>query len=894
MALSPGARLGPYEITAAIGKGGMGEVYRARDTKLHRDVAIKVLPDLFARDPERLARFDREARTLAALNHPHIAQVYGVEGTALIMELVDGEDLSQRLARAGAIPLDEAVPIALQIGQALEAAHEQGIVHRDLKPANIKVRPDGTVKVLDFGLAKALLPTDPGRPEGLRHSDDVARGSSPADSPTITSPFQMSALGVILGTAAYMAPEQAKGKPVDKRADIWAFGCVLYEMLTGRRPFAGEDVTDTLAAIVRADPDWAALPSDTPPAIRRLLRRCLEKDRRERLPDIGAARLELKDARSEETVAPAPVVSETRRRAVVPWLLFTAASLAALALGASLLYTRPVPDAREYRAVIIPPAALTVAPVRRLQISPDGRRLAFVAPDASGRTVLWVRPLNDLEAQPLKGTAGAGAPFWSPDSRWIGFHTEGKLKKIEATGGSVSTVCDASDAPPGSWSRDDVILLTGPGNVVQRVSANGGPRVSVTRIRSEAERIHVSPSFLPDGRHFLYSNVGGGALPSAVYVGSLDAGEPTRLLDGMAAQYANGHVLFLRGSTLMAQPFDPDRLALSGEPVRVAEDIQINTSTGTGAFSVSQTGVLVFQSGPAVGTRLTWLDRTGKRLGFLGETAPYSDVQMSPDGKWASATTTSQSGRSDVWLFDIARNLARRFTFDAAGGFGAVWVPGPGARLAYASRRETAADLFQKPVDGTGEEEVLLRDRTDKHPVGFSPDGQFLVYTIPTGAARGKLWILPIAGRKPYPFLPEDRNQSSAEISPDGRWMAYVSVADDGVRRVYIASFPGGGGRREISPEGGETPHWRADGKELFFTRANKIMAVAVDTTGSTLDVGGPQALFEVFVLAPALGTRSTYAVSADGQRFLFNTWDAGAALTPITLVVNWAAGLKR
>jgi eukaryotic-like serine/threonine-protein kinase len=887
MSLTPGSRIGVYQLVTAIGKGGMGEVYRARDTKLQRDVAIKVLPDLFARDPERLARFAREARTLAALNHPHIAQVYGVEDTALIMEFVDGEDLSQRISQSGRIPIEDALPIALQIAEAIEAAHEQGIIHRDLKPANIKVRPNGTVKVLDFGLAKAFIPPD---------SNAVPGGAASIEnSPTITSPFQMSQLGVILGTAAYMAPEQAKGKPLDKRVDIWAFGCVLYEMLTGQRPFAGEDVTDTLAAIVRADPDWAALPPDTPPSIRRLLRRCLEKDRRERLPDIGAARLELKDARADETGARAQSASEVRPRAVVPWLLVTAAALAVIAIGVYAWSRPPLPDTPDYRSAIIPPAGLTVAPVRRLQISPDGRRLAFVAPDASGRTVLWVRPLNDVQALPLVGTGGAGAPFWSPDSQWIGFQAEGKLKKIAATGGTVTTLSDAGDSPPATWNRDDVILFTGPGQVLLRVPAGGGPPVVVTRLRSEAgERIHLSPFFLPDGRHFLYSIGAGASTASTVQVGSLDGGEPTRLLEGTTAQYANGHILFLRGSTLMAQRFDPDRLALSGDPVRVAQDIQINLATGTGAFSVSQTGVLVFQSGPSVGTRLTWLDRAGKPLGLLGDAGPYADVQLSPDGKWASATRTSESGHSDVWLFDIARNLARRFTFDAAGGFDALWVPGPGTRLAYASRRDKAADLFQKPVDGTGEEEVLLRDGNDKYPVSFSPDGRFLLYSIPVSGGRGRLWILPIIDRKPFEFLPGAPQQSSAEISPDGRWIAYVSVADDGMRRVYVASFPEGGGKREIFADGGETPRWRADGKELYFTQAGKLMAVDMDTTGLALEVGRPQALFEVLVLAPALGTRSTYAVSRDGQRFLFNTWDSGAALTPITLVVNWPATLRR
>jgi serine/threonine protein kinase/Tol biopolymer transport system component len=895
MAWSSGTRLGVYEIVAAVGAGGMGEVYRARDTRLQRDVAIKVLPDLFVRDPERLARFEREARTLAALNDPHIAQVYGTvdlpaEGagrgtTGLVMELVQGDDLSQRIAR-GALPLDEALPIALQIADALRAAHDQGIVHRDLKPANIKVRGDGTVKVLDFGLAKALDAPAADGPPGLRTED----------SPTITSPFQMSRLGVILGTAAYMAPEQAKGKAVDKRADIWAFGCVLYEMLTGAPAFPGDDITDTLAAIVRAEPDWAALPAATPRAIRTLLRRCLQKDRSERLPDIGAARLELKEVRTEDAAAPTSAVTARHRRVMLPWLLFAASALAAIAILGYAYATWRAPDVAVYKAMIIPPGSLSGgAPVRRLQISPDGQRLAFAARDASGQTSLWVRALNDLQAQSLAGTAGAAAPFWSPDSRWIAFQAGGKLKKVEATGGSVSTICATGDSPPGTWNRDGVILLTGAGNVVFRVPAAGGTRVPVTKLRPETgDRIHISPFFLPDGRHFLYSSGTGGAIASSVYVGSLDSDNATLLLNGTAAQYANGYVVFLRGSTLMAQRFDAERLALSGEAAAIAQDVQINATTGTGAFSISQNGVLVFQSGSSVGLRLTWMDRSGRVLGYIGDAASYADVQMSPDRKWVSVTKAETSGRTEIWLIDVARKLPRRLTFDAAGGFDAVWAPPPAGRLAYASRREKVSDLFQMSVDGGDEEQVLLRDGTEKQPVGFSPDGKYLVYSVPTGAARGRLWLLPLVDRKPREFLPGAPDQSTAEISPDGRWIAYVAIAEDSTRRVYVASFPDGSKKREISPDGGESPHWRSDGKELFFTNASHLMAVPTDTTGATMADDPPQPLFDVFVPAPQLGSRSTFAVSRDGQQFLFTTWDAAAAQTPITLVVNWPASLKR
>src|SRR4051812_12032723 len=605
MSLSPGIRLGPYEIVALVGAGGMGEVYRARDPKLQRDVAIKVLPALFARDPERLARFEREARTLAALNHPHIAQVYGVVdlpteagGHALVLEFVDGDDLAQRIAR-GPVPLDEALPLAAQIAEALEAAHEQGIVHRDLKPANIKARADGDVKVLDFGLAKALAAADPAARDVLPDAIE--------NSPTITSPFQMSRVGVILGTAAYMAPEQAKGKPVDKRADIWAFGCVLFEMLTGVRPFAGEDVTDTLAAIVRGEPDWSLLPADTPPALRILLRRCLTKDRRERLPDIGAARLELKDAQLPgATRDAAQARAAPPRRAMLPWALLGAVMLASIAALWFGLRSRPAPDTRVYKSVILPPGPLSGAPALRMQISPDGRRLAFVAADESGRMQLWVRPLDGFAAQPLTGTTNAAAPFWAPDSRRIGFSADGKLKKVDTRDGTVTTICAGGLAPPATWNADDVILFSPIGGGISRVAAEGGTPVPVTRLGA-GERVHIAPFFLPDGRHFLFTAGRSEAGRAGVFVGSLESPDTVRLLDlSTNTMYSDRHLLFMRDTTLMAQPFDPGTATLSGAPMPIAEGVQINMATGTGAFSVSQSGVLVYQTGTSAGTQLTW------------------------------------------------------------------------------------------------------------------------------------------------------------------------------------------------------------------------------------------------------------------------------------------------
>ncbi len=889
MTLSPGTRIGPYEIIAAIGKGGMGEVYRARDAKLQRDVAIKILPSLFARDPERLARFEREARTLAALNHPHVAQVYGVvdlpaeSGShALVLEFVDGEDLSERIARTGAIPIDEALPIALQIAEALEAAHEQGIIHRDLKPANIKLRDDGQVKVLDFGLAKALAPVDP-----------AAREVNLENSPTITSPFQMSQLGVILGTAAYMAPEQAKGKPVDKRADIWAFGCVLYEMLTGKRPFAGEDITDTLAAIVRADPDWSALPADTPAPISKLLRRCLEKDRRERLPDIGAARLELKDVSLVDAppVFAASGVAVPRRRRILPWAIAAAATIAAIGTLAYTSLTRPAPDTRVYKSLIIPPSPLSGPAALRLNVSPDGRRLAFVAPDEAGRTVLWTLPLDGLNAQPLAGTTFASSPFWSPDSRSIAFFAEGKLKRVDASGGAVTTICDASTAPPGTWGPDDVILFTMVRGPIARVPAAGGTPVVVTRV-SEGERVHIAPFFLPDGRHFLYTaGSTAGVRRAGIFVASLDSPDAKRLLDVPSnAAYADRHLLFLRDNTLMAQPFDPQTLTLSGTAVPIAEGLQMNLSTGTGAFSVSRSGVLIYQTGSANGTQLTWFGRNGKPQGTLGDLKGYRDLQLSPDGRWASVTVTA-GAQSDIWLFDLARNLSRRFTFGEGGAQAAAWSP-DGRFVVYAARRGGSNDLYRQPAAG-GVEELLLKDDTDKIPLGFTPDGRTLLYRVPRAAAAGEVWLLPLTGeRKPRPFMPGNSNQVPAEVSPDGKWLAYV--ADDTTRRqVYVTSFPANAGKWQVSTEGGDNPKWRADGKELYFSTEDKLMAVDVSASGGEFDMGPVRPLFDVRTPAAGLATRSTYAVTPDGKRFLVNTWDPRTSTTPITLVVNWPASLK-
>jgi len=883
--MTPGTRLDNYEVVALVGKGGMGEVYRARDTKLQRDVAIKVLPALFARDPERLARFEREARTLAALNHAGIAHVYGIVelpagGHGLVMEFVDGEDLSERISRTGAIPLDEALPIARQITEAVEAAHEHGIIHRDLKPANVKLRGDGQIKVLDFGLAKALAP------------DHAAPSANIENSPTITSPFQMSQLGVILGTAAYMAPEQAKGKPIDKRVDIWAFGCVLYEMLTGTRPFGGEDVTDTLAAIVRGEPDWSALPSDTPPNIRTLLRRCLEKDRRERLPDIGAARLELKEGAFHAPVPAAAAPARTAASRPLPWILFGVAAVVAIAAALYALSPRVEPDTRVVKSIVMPPSPLSSAPALRFNISPDGRRIAFVSTNAQGRSVVWVRALDSLVGQPIPGTLDAQAPFWSADSRWIAFFADGKLKKVDPATGAVISICEAGAAPPGTWNRDDVILFTRT-QAIARVPATGGKPEDVTTIRP-GEQTHISPFFLPDGRHFLYTVSGAGATRPGVFVASLDKGEPKRILDFASNTfYANGHLLFLRDGTLMAQRFEASTFTLSGSAVPIAEGLQMNPNTGSAAFSASTNGVLVYQTGVSAGTQLMWFDRSGRTLGRVGEQRGYRDVQLSPDGRRASVTIIgARSPTGDIWLLDLGRNQRQRFTFDESTD-AAVWSPDGRSLVFRRSARDGLRGIGRMAASGSGTEERLLTADVEMIPLGFSPDGTLLLYRQAGGAATGPLFLVPLTGeRKPRPLLDGDRAVSSAGISPDGKWLAYAS-GWSGRRDVYVTSFPAGVGKWQISSEGGDNPVWRADGKELFYFSSDRLVAVDVNPSTDRFDAGPERMLFAVHVPAATLGTRSTYAVTADGQKFLVNTWDAGAAIDPLTLVINWPASIK-
>jgi len=892
MPLATGTRLGPYEIISPLGAGGMGEVYRARDSKLNRDVALKVLPDQFALDPDRLARFRREAQVLASLNHPNIAGIYGLEDAggfgALVLELVEGPTLADRIAQ-GSIPLDAALPIARQIAEALEAAHERGIIHRDLKPANIKVRPDGTVKVLDFGLAKALEPSH-----------------GPADvsqSPTITSPA-MTRMGVILGTAAYMSPEQAKGRAADKRSDVWAFGCVLYEMLTGKRAFGGDDVSDTMAFILTKDPDWIGLPANTPGSIRRLLRRCLEKDRTRRLADVADARIEIDEALTapDAELAGVPGVSRGRRERIAWSVAGVLAVLLVIALIPATLYIRrPVAEPLPTRFEIqTPPTSNPTS----FALSPDGRQLAFVA-TAEGAPRLWVRPLDQVTTQTLGGTEGASYPFWAPDGRAIGFFAGGKLKRIDLAGGTPQVLADAPSERGGTWNRDGVIVFAPAAfSPLMRVAATGGTPVAVTRLVA-GEGSHRWPQFLPDGRRFLFSMGFGRSATHGVYVGALAGGEPTRVLEAeTAAQYAPpGALLLVRQGVLVALGFDETRGVVSGEPIPVAQAVGSDLGVARGTFSVSATGVLAHRAGGAELRQLVWVDRAGTVRGTVGppDENALGNPELAPDGRRV-AVQRSVQGNVDVWLIEVGRGVPSRFTFDASADGEPLWSP-DGRRVGFRSTRSAAMDLFEKPASGAADEQSLLVTAEPKTPLAFSPDGRLLLYVNQDPKTGADLWALPVGeskgDRKPFPVVQTAFDEAAGQFSPDGRWLAYQSN-ESGPVEVYVRPFPGPGGKSQVSMAGGNQPRWRPDGKELFYVAPDgRLMAVSIGVGADkqTLETGAPVPLFATR-LASGSGitgvvTKPQYAVAPDG-RFLMNVAVEEATGSPITVVLNWDAELKK
>ena len=796
MALARGTKLGPYEVVAPIGAGGMGEVYRAWDTKLGRDVAIKVLAHAFSAEPERTARFEREAKVLASLNHPNIASIYGFEDSdgirALVMELVNGPTLAERLQH-GAVPSDEVLPLARQIAEAVEYAHEHGIVHRDLKPSNIKLSQDSGVKVLDFGLAKAI--------QGDAPVSDILT------SPTISR--MATQAGIILGTAAYMSPEQAKGKPVDRRTDIWAFGCVFFEMLTGKLTFGGETVTDVLAAVVMKEPDWRELPAATPPRIRELLQRCLKKEQKQRLQSIGDARIIIEEAVAGlpdgGLVQPSPLPSRT------PWLSALPLALAGLLaiLAIFLLFhfqsrVRDDPAQQSIRASILPPPKNKFNGFSTAPISPDGRSLAFVASPSAGLTQLWIRPVDSLVGRRLVGTDGAINPFWSFDSQWIAFYADNKLKKISVNGGAPLNICDGADGRGGTWSPDGTILFVPDiGVPLYSVPAAGGTPVPVTHLdKSLREVDHRWPVFLPDGKHFLFFSRGS---EMAIYAASLGSSERKLILknDSNVMYAFPGYLLFVRNRVLMAQPFDAKKLELSGAAVPIAEDVPVNGVTHLAQFSASQNGIVSVQTRFRSNLQPVWVDRFGHTLDLLGEPAMFENFRVSPNGeKVAFAIDDPQEGTPNLWVYDVRGSQKTRLTFGPSSAQHFVWAPASN-RIVFDSNLDGLPHLFTIPVTGVGRVETLLPSDQYDTPTSWSPDGRYLAFSrrSPSGKGHWNIWILPGPGNKPYPLLNSNYDQGNATFSPDGKWPTIQRVGRND-RPVSSLETQKLTSRYVLSPEG--------------------------------------------------------------------------------------------
>jgi Tol biopolymer transport system component/predicted Ser/Thr protein kinase len=859
-----------YRISGKLGQGGMGAVYRATDTKLGREVAIKVLPLSFAEDADRVARFTREAKVLASLNHPNIAQIYGIEERALVMELVPGATLQRPL------PLETALNYARQIAEALEAAHERGIVHRDLKPANIVVTPEGVVKLLDFGLA-AIAPV----------------AGDPLSSPTIT--MQTAQSGVIMGTAAYMSPEQAAGKPVDKRADVWSFGVVLWELLTGRRLFEGDTISVTLAGVLRGPIDFDQLPRDTPASIRSLLRRCLDRDVKNRLRDIGEARVAI-DALDGEMLALEGAPEQPPRR---PWMAWTAAAALAAALAAvAYVHFREKPPAPATPVRLEIPAPEDATPLMKL--SPDGRKLAFLA---GGR--LWVHYLDTGESRDLTGNQGV--PFWSPDSRFIGYALPHKVLKIEATGGPPQTVAERGALwGGGTWNRDDTIVFAGRLAGIFRVPASGGVPVQI--VAPDANHQQFGPTFLPDGRHFLYTRTASDLTNGAIYLGSIDSKPEQQNSTPLAPSDAQpeyapsadpnlGRLLFVRNGALLAQLFDNHRLKLQGQAAAIADHVwTIRDLIALGAYtyvSASANDVLVFrQRSLAAGRRLyrlTLLDRKGNDAGSIGEPASFgASAAFSPDGKRVALTIddlASSPPTTDIWIADLARGSRTRLTFGPGTSENPVWSA-DGRRVIF--RR--SGKIYWKAVDGTGEEEALLTTVVNPSPTSVSPDGRYLLFDVSAGQNGSDIWVLPLTGdRKPFPFLNTPANEHLGAFSPDGRWVAYRSN-ETGPMEVYVRPFPpSSGGKWPISKGGAWSgPRWRKDGKELGYSASDgSVMSVPI-TSDPVFRAGVPEALFKT---PPRALPHSSFP---DRSRFLFAVpIDAASTPAPFNVVLNWTALLK-
>jgi serine/threonine-protein kinase len=868
----------------------MGEVYRARDTRLGRQVALKILPEAFSQSHERMARFSREAQILASLNHPKIAAIHGLEESdgirALVMELVEGPTLADRIAQGPPAP-EEALEVAAQIAEALEYAHEKGFVHRDLKPANIKITPEGMVKLLDFGLAKA--------------ADETSAPVDTSVSPTLT--IRATQAGVILGTAAYMAPEQARGKSVDKRADIWAFGCVLFELLTGRQAFHGETVSDILAAVLRAEPDWTAVPANTPERARYLLRRCLTKEPATRLRDIGEARVVIAEASTAGAPEAATVITGPPRRRL-SWIPWTAAAL--MTFGAALAFwaywqARQVAHPVIRVPVSLPPGdrLVTVSTQPALAFSADGTRLVYQA-YRSGRGVqLFLRRMDHLDSNPIPGTEGASGPFFSPDGEWIGFFAEGKLKKMRISGGAAVTVADAPSPRGATWGEDDSIVYAPSGNSagLLRVPATGGvPQTLTTPDRGQREIAHRWPQFLPGAKALVYTGfMGGGPDASRVWLLRLDPGERRILAD--SANYGRyvptGHLLFTRSGSLLAAPFDARNFQVTGKQVPILDGVMTNTASAA-FFTFSNSGVMVYvPGGSLIAPRaVVWVDRKGaaREVARFPSTAYWARV--SPEGQ-RIAITAVDAANADVWISEPGRGRLTRLTFDAGLDAFPIWTP-DGKRVIFSSSQSGATNLFWKAADGTGTDERLTTSTNSQYASSVSSDNRWLAFYELSTTTSADIWVMPLEGdRKPKPFLQTPAWEGEAMFSPDSRWLAYVS-SETGSAEVYVQPFPEGvsKGKWLVSSGGGREPVWSRNGRELFYRNGNQVMKVDVGV-GTSFLAGKAKALFEgQYFFAPGF---LNLDISPDGQRFLMIR-DASpeSAAVQFNLVVNWFAELKR
>jgi Tol biopolymer transport system component/predicted Ser/Thr protein kinase len=898
MTLSTGTRLGPYELLAPVGAGGMGEVYRAKDTRLDRTVAVKVLPAHLSSSTESRQRFEREAKTISQLSHPHICALYDVgnqDGVEfLVMEYLEGETLSDRLLK-GPLAFDQVLRFGIEIADALDKAHRQGIVHRDLKPGNVMLTKSG-VKLLDFGLAKAMTSERSldatGREQKAAAQHPMVERNLTA-LPTVAG--NLTQAGTILGTFQYMAPEQLEGKEADARTDIFAFGCVLYEMATGKKAFSGKSQASLISSIMGSQPPAvSAIALMTPPAFDRVVRTCLAKDPEDRWQTAHDVMLELKWVAEGGSAAglPAPFVAKRRNRERIAWVAAAAFAVLAAVAGLGNLRRSPAPRLPVRASILAAPGTIFNPIDGPVALSRDGRRMAFAAVDLDGSGWLWVRSLDSGEAVKLADTRDPYDPFWSPDGRFVGYGVQAGLFKFEVPAGPAQKIADMADGRGCAWNRENVILFEKTGaSPIFRVSASGGAVEQVTTLdKSRGETAHWRPQFLPDGKHFLYFARAEPSQNSGIYVGTLGSKERTRVLDlEVPAAYAEpGYLLFIRENVLMAQPFDLQAFRVSGEPAAVGRNVQYVATWGSSAFATSDNGVLVYQGPSPVSRQLVWFDRSGRRVATLGPETEYSDdPRISPDGSRVAVKRVDPTTRSaDIWIYDVSRNVGSRFTFDAARESDPVWSA-DGTRLFFSSNKAGIGNLYVKPSSGAGSEELLLKSDHWKEPLDVSPDGRWLAFGVGDPRTKLDIWLLSLSGdRKATPLIATPFQEGEPRFSPDGRWLAYTTE-ETGKSEVVVQPFPPTGEKWQVSTNGGRSPRWTSGGNELVYFEPPEMRKIVSIRRSPSFQVSAPKDLF-------ATPNPQGSDVSRDGQRMLLNLRVAETAPSPMTLVLDWTSGLRK